>query len=279
MAKNFDFDPLLKTKQQTNTTKQTDDDILGISKRRIKEICKNLSLPSKDYNPKSTVMALQDYLQDKNTKGRILYSEISSLVFGFGEEQQGNFATNIENLLSFSLNSLNQVSEDQYKIIVKIYDHFQLAIKQKLLNSNTEGVIKDHISSITASAKDEISKELRKEVKNVEKEYISILGIFVSIVFAFIGGVTFSTSVLQNINAVSIYRLLLITDLLAIVLVNTVYILMKFICQINNKAFKPFNMIWFNIAFGVIGVLVIIAWVIDMNSLVSYIEQFLPWIK
>ncbi len=277
MAKNFET--LLKTEEQSKTTIQTNDDILRFSKSKIKRICKALCLSSKDYDPKKTVGAIEKYLQEKNTKGRILYSEISSFVYGLEEEQQGNFATNIESLLSFSLNATNQVSEEHYKVIVKIYDHFQLALHQKSLNSNTEEVIKKHLVSSMDSAKDIIKDELREDVKHVEKEYISILGIFASIVFAFIGGVTFSTSVLQNINAISIYRLLLITVLLALVLTNTIYILIRFICHINNKDIKLFKMRWFNIIFGAVGILIVIAWIIDIKALATFIEQYLPWIK
>lgn len=37
---------------------------------------------------------------------------------------------------------------------------------------------------------------IHKEISGIEKEYISILGIFASIVLAFVGGITFSSSVL-----------------------------------------------------------------------------------
>ena len=53
--------------------------------------------------------------------------------------------------------------------------------------------------------------------KGMEKEYISILGIFASIVLAFVGGLTFSTSVLANIDKASIYRLVIIACIIGIV--------------------------------------------------------------
>ena len=82
---------------------------------------------------------------------------------------------------------------------------------------------------------------MQKEIKSVEKEYISILGIFAAIVLAFVGGITFSTSVLQNISMVSIFRLLLVIDFLAFILINTIYILVKFIFTINEKNANFFN--------------------------------------
>lgn len=48
-------------------------------------------------------------------------------------------------------------------------------------------------------------------------------------------GMHHSTSVLQNISAVSVFKLLLVVDFLAFVLINVIYILVKFIFTINEK--------------------------------------------
>lgn len=68
----------------------------------------------------------------------------------------------------------------------------------------------------------------------MEKEYISILGIFAAIVLAFVGGITFSTSILENINKASIYRIIFITSSLALILLNIFYILIYFLISINE---------------------------------------------
>ena len=118
---------------------------------------------------------------------------------------------------------------------------------------------------------------MQKEIKSVEKEYISILGIFAAIVLAFVGGITFSTSVLQNISAVSVFRLLLVVDFLAFVLINVIYILVKFIYTINEKSVKLFNVKVLNIACLVIVFVIIVAWLFNVNQLPDFIAEFLPW--
>ena len=95
----------------------------------------------------------------------------------------------------YSLDDNNNVSEDSKRIIIKIYDHFQLALHQI-----------ENVNNIFASSIEEAKENLKKEIKGVEKEYISILGIFAAIVLAFVGGITFSTSVLQNISSVSVWK-------------------------------------------------------------------------
>ena len=68
----------------------------------------------------------------------------------------------------------------------------------------------------------------------MQKDYITILGIFASIVLAFTGGIAFSTSVLENIDAISSYRLCAVVAGIAFVLINLMYILVRFIQEINR---------------------------------------------
>lgn len=280
------FDSLLKTNTIPSSDIETSEDVLKNPKIKIKKICINLCLPAQKYDPSKTVASIQSYLKDKSTKERILYSEISSYVYGLTTNDQGNFATNLECLLTYVFEESNLIDKDICKIVIKIYDHFQLAVNQKNLNSDTNDVIKTYLIESIEDAKKAI-KESAENATNIEKEYITILGIFASIVLAFVGGLTFSTSVLQNIDAISIYRLIFMVDLIAMVLVNAIYLLMKFICDINDKKTELLNgkktelisVKWFNIVFGIIGVLVIAAWAIDFNALVEFIRVYLPWIK
>ena len=183
-------------------------------------------------------------------------------------EQRGIFATNVEKLLLYSLDEKNHVGADTKKIIVKIYDHFQLAISQ-IENAN----------NIFAASIEDAKVKLQQQVKGVEREYISILGIFASIVLAFVGGITFSTSVLQSISAASIYRLLLTIDFLAFVLINTIYILVKFIFTINDKDAKLFKIEKLNWICLIIAIVVIGSWLFSIKELQEFILNLLPWGK
>ena len=124
----------------------------------------------------------------------------------------------------YSLNEENNVNQDIKKIILKIYDHSQLVLYQ-IENAN----------NIFINSIEESKQSLEKSVKSIEKEYITILGIFASIVFAFVGTITFSASVLENISSVSIYRLLLVIDFLAFIFIN---IVSCFFSYFSNKSIK-----------------------------------------
>ena len=238
------------------------------TKRSIKNICKALSLETKDYNPAKSVENVKNYIRSENKLERILYSEISNYVFSLEMYKRGIFATNVEKLLLFSLDENNNVDADVEKIVVKIYDHFQLILYQ-IENTN----------NIFANSIEDAKNNLQKEIKGIEKEYISILGIFASIVLTFVGGITFSTSVLQNMSNTSVYRLLIVIDFLAFVLFNVVYILVKFVFTINNKDAKLFNIRKINISCIVIAFVVAFCWLLNVDQLQEFITFFLPWTK
>lgn len=73
-----------------------------------------------------------------------------------------------------------------------------------------------------------------EKAERMQREYITILGIFSSIVVAFVAGMTFSGSVLNNIDKASIYRIILIISAISLMLFNLVNLLLSFISDINE---------------------------------------------
>ena len=261
------LDVLLRTTDNTTMSLEQSKKFNN-TKRKINGICKALSLNTQKYDPQKTVENISAYITSTNKLDRILYSEISNYVYSLEMSERGIFATNLEKLLLYSLNDNNEVSEDCKKMIVKIYDHFQLALHQF-----------ENVINIFANSIEEAKENLQKQIKGVEKEYITILGIFAAIVLAFVGGITFSTSVLQNISATSIFRLLLVVDFLAFVLINTIYILLKFIFAINDKNTKLFNIKALNIACLLIAIIIVISWIFNVDQVPDFISNYLPWIE
>ena len=132
--------------------------------------------------------------------------------------------------------------------IRKLYDHVSLDIARITYSeegdrkTSGEAAILDVQSRINViepkieeamNVQNTLSEELGKQ----KREYIAILGIFASIVLTFIGGIVFSTSVLQNIGAVSVYRLAAIVLLIGMVLSNMLYGLFYYVNHLiyNNK--------------------------------------------
>lgn len=151
---------------------------------------------------------------------------------------------------------------DISKEIIKLYDHTNLDIsrinytkrmagetlselsKAKLVIENLKQQVKDseiarteateHLNFESAKLKEEIGNAQKK----MQNEYITILGIFAAIVLAFTGGMSFSSSVLENIDKASIYRMLAIVLILGLILFNLIWLLIDFLRDINGKSIR-----------------------------------------
>ena len=256
-----ELDDLLKTQYGTHIASVAPEK-LDYTKKEMSRICNDLSSETQKYDPKKTVKIINDYIATANKLDRILYSIISNYIFSLDMSSRGIFVTNLEKLLSYTLRDENKVAEDCQKIVIKIYDHSQLAIHQV-----------ENVNNIFGDSIDEARQNLQSQVKGIEREYISILGIFASIVLTFVGGITYSTSVLQNISSASIFRLLLVIDFLAFVLINTIYILVKFILTINEKDCNFFNIEAINIAISIIAILIILSWAIYFRQISNFFQS------
>lgn len=198
------------------------------SKKRLNGICRSLLIDTEAYEPKRTVNSVDAYIASTEKVDRILYSVISGFIVGLDEKSRGVFSTNVDKLLQYVLDEENQASEDTRKICVKLYDHFQL----NLIQIESASVITK--AGIAAAMKDEV-EESHKEIKGIQKEYITILGIFAAIMLAFVGAFTFSTSVLNNLGKADTLELVAVAIVIGLVFVLLISILIDFLRDINDK--------------------------------------------
>lgn len=142
----------------------------------------------------------------------------------------------------------------------KLYDHVSLDIAR--MNYSDEGdrrlsgesEITDLKTKFNVIKNDiEVTKQAQIEneekIKDQQKEYIAILGIFSGVVIAFIAEIAFSTSVFNNMKDTGIYRIVIVSLLIGFVAVNVLFGLFYYIDRLVNKkpSLKP--LIVSNIAF------------------------------
>ena len=123
--------------------------------------------------------------------------------------------------------------------------------------------------SLAKTASDNADKATDK-LNGMQKDYITILGIFAAIILAFVSGLVFSNSVLQNIDKASIYKLLLISITIGFFITNILLFLFSFVKSIirnneNNSALDP-HISYFNLA-AIILILVLLAVSIPHESI------------
>lgn len=197
------------------------------------------------------------------------YSQITSYLLTIKKENKNEAFGFISHNISKIYNEINEDSTLKQQIL-KLSDHINLEILRiKDINTFKKEFqqaeknlkkTKTKIKKMECEAKETIKEisNLNDEVKSSRKEYITILGIFASIILAFVAGLTFTNSVLSNINNGSIYRLLFITSLIGFFITNMLHHLYKFIKNINRSDNKQENFDWTIIIFNTIVVVIML---------------------
>lgn len=165
--------------------------------------------------------------------------------------------------------------------IKKLYDHVNLDIARITYSDAADRRISgesslENLQSQINSLQKELQKaknikadyqdtekkivEVEAKLDNSQKEYITILGIFAAVVLAFTGGIAFSTSVLNNIAQASIYRTVVISLLIGLVLINVLFGLFYYINSLVNKDKKIVPLIISNLVIIVLLFITIVAW-------------------
>jgi len=226
------------------------------------------------------------YYEEEDKFYRHRYSDIFKVMIKLQkEDEHGSMEVLLQNL-SFLVSNYNvQNYDDNGKQInitdclKKLYDHVSLEMARfnyydnkyniESAQATVRGVAATlgEIKKSSEEYKDKI-KNLEKKLHSTQQEYVAILGIFAAVILAFVGGITFSSSVLQNIASASIYRLLIVVDLLGFVLINTINLLFEFICHILGKEKKFFRFLkLFNIVCLVLPFLVAVAWFFGLDKI------------
>lgn len=231
------------------------------------------------------------YGWDGQDEFRHFYSDIFQLVSGFHEDpEQGDNEVLVSNLLNILENYQSEPNRPNVSFkLRKLYDHVSLDLarlnyNQRIVDqTNRHDVDLGQIHGMVNTIKQEYGK-VRKEVskfkeytKEVEdtkrkiddtkKEYIAILGIFSAVVLTFMGGIAFSTSVLENLHQSSAYRIILAICLIGLVLCNVLYLLFFCIQNLIGKQLSGWQkgtLIWCNAILLVILFIAAFCWYIGM---------------
>lgn len=97
----------------------------------------------------------------------------------------------------------------------------------------------EEYATIVEGLKDTI-KEVKKKTEDVQNDSITILGIFASIVLSFTAGMVFTSSVLENIDKASPYRIVGVILLIGMVLTDLIALLLVYVDRV--RMLKPGKM-------------------------------------
>lgn len=192
------------------------------------------------------------YSPDKEKRYRHFYSDIFAVLTQIQQAPDLGDINILGQNLSLIRQGYNPKNQDEQGKIIdisdsikKLYDHVNLDIARisysdagdrKTAGETTVVDIQSQLNQIqieitkAKTAQNNVETELGKQ----QREYISILGIFAAVVLAFTGGIAFSTSVLNNINTSSIYRIIVVSLIIGLVLINVLFGLFYYVDRLVN---------------------------------------------
>lgn len=185
------------------------------------------------------------------------YSNATSAMFSLDFEGDGSwlkmyefYAAKIQTLVS-NIGTIRDKAvsngEDELLMpLMKLYDHVNLELVRAGYYARINGLQDGRfgiLSSQIAQSRDEAEQSIANAENNAKKliedskaetqrDNITVLGIFTGIVVAFVAGMTFSSSVLQNIDKASIYRLGAMTVIVAMLFLDLVALLIWFLSKV-----------------------------------------------
>lgn len=214
---------------------------------------------------------------------RHMYSDICEVMFSYlgsgddPDEESPTQSLSLANNIEIIAGAFERQVPDSLvtQSVIKLKDHIQLEqtrIKYMVKQNKWQRTSYEKATRTQQAAEatvDELKKKLEEATKQsketldaAKRDYVTILGIFASIVIAFTAGSAYTSSVLANINAIGVYRLVFLVLLIGLVLFNLLSLLLFFVSKVSHT--DSDNMMssvakWGNVSIGAALSLVLIA--------------------
>lgn len=190
---------------------------------------------------------------------RVMYSLFTNYVFRNNDRSNDIYNDYFHNNIGKLIEKYDELNEkNKIKILLKIEDHVNLANIQFSMQKEIEKNITEELRSNVEELKKE-NTFVNENLEKSKKDYITILGIFAAIVITFASGMSFSSSVISNLNDVNAFLLMLVIITLGLIEANILYLLLSFIRRLSLKHEKHDNrtITIFNIG-SISGILIIL---------------------
>ncbi len=194
-----------------------------------------VSLCEKGDLSSQTDQIIKDLKEIYQGEYRHKYSKITTIILNSTRDREQAFMTLTQNIRTLKEIQDNKEVESIKPKLEKLYDRMNLECIRLQDFDEKMSRVKD----VSIKLEDDLNKnyeKLSEELNKQQTQYITILGIFASIVLTFVGGLAFSTSVLSNIDKANAYRLVFVMAF--IVLFFWEYFVSAFFFFIKNILIK-----------------------------------------
>lgn len=214
-------------------------------------ICEKLSSKWEDNTAKNELSVIRDLEEYLKNYDRILYSSISSYIFGlYGDdisssdcdEKTGNMQTNILRVSTYAYNDIFQTDisiktgdeQERFRkipvISVKLLDHINLACQQCNSLKQTDEEYKRKFNKSIEPFKSKLTKEMNAQL-------LTLIGIFTALSFLLFGGISSLDNIFSHVNNISILKLTIIGCIWGISLVNLIFVFLFCVSKMTKLPF------------------------------------------
>lgn len=256
----------------------------------INHICNDLFEPTWQFDEKETFDRIYRYVKEHD---RVLYSVISNYVFQSSSDEVFSICqTNIDKILKY-IDSDEHIQEcnklrgndkikmiKTEKVIIKIYDHVNLAKRQFTELKLTEEDFKKKFENNISPFKAEFTKDMNAQL-------ITLVSIFTALAFLLFGGISSLDNIFEKIDSVPVLKIVISASAWGLGIVNLIFVFILCISKMTKLSFaeckdenanfiKKYPVIcWTNIIIGF--VLLISSWLyfIGECNADKWIRQFI----
>lgn len=221
---------------------------LEYKSKKITEICDLLFTDSNLFDEIKAFDMVFEYIA---TCDRIIYSQISNMVYAFYNEHVADVATNslgtmvsnIEKVISYTktqkykdrmakaTNSEDKkVYEDTEKALTKIWDHVNLAQTQYSGLRQTDEEYKRKFNASIAPFKEEL-------VKDMNAQLLTMVSIFTALAFLLFGGISSLGSIFSN-HEMPLLKVMIVGCVWGLCILNLVFVFLFCVGKMTGLNFK-----------------------------------------
>ncbi len=247
----------------------------------IYELCDIFSQQSNTFDKKKALYSVVNYTKKYD---RLLYANISNYIFDIYQtstQRMGIFETNLESLANFVLSgeftsllgSVDSVEKQwllrSEKIVIKIYDHVNLAKRQFNVLKTSDKEYENNFKKYILPFKQEVTKEMSSQL-------ITLVGIFTAMAFLVFGGISSLNNIFGKIETIPILKLMIMCCLWGLGILNLVYIFMFCVGKMTVFRFNSNNkiVIWSNFLLISVFVFSLLFYYIDKNNMTIWFDKW-----
>lgn len=219
----------------------------------------------------ASVISFFSSLYDGESGYRHMYSDVCEVMYEYLKKDENRLDDGVPYEARQLANNMEMIQRKISKdylgercadCVFKLYDHIELENTRLRYMARQNSVQIKNVEQINADI-ESFQEKLQNTQEKLQRNYVTILGIFAAIVITFTAATTFTSSVLQTMESVSIYRLTFVIDILAMILFDAAFTLYYFICRVSGikeGKYLPWFVIIFNIILLAALVLIFFAW-------------------